>query len=973
MPNRVEIIISSVDATKPATASVIAGTSEIRNAILKLQVAQTQEQAATDRLAAAQFKYGESSVQASVAADRLVQAHTRAAAAEAEFAAASEEAGLSATNTARAELEDARAADMDAAAHKRLALSADAAAAAQRKETVAVDSSYAAKHKASKESGTLAGGLGAVAKAATGVAIVAGVVAVSTIHMASTFQTEMEKISTQAGVPQAAIAGLGDGVLKLAGQVGSDPTSLAQALYHIESSFASTGTALELLKVAAEGAKVGGADLVEVTNALDAAVVSGIPGVNDLNSAMGILNATVGAGDMSMQDLAKAFGGGAVAVVKNYGLNIKDVGAALALFGDNNIRGAAAGTALRVAVQALAVPAAAGKYALHALGLTTDSLAKDMRSGGLNKAITDLHDRLVRLKVPTNEWGQITTEIFGKKAGTGVAVLLGQYDRLQTKYHELTKGASGFGAAWAQTQKNMSQQWDQFINTIKAGGVKLGEYLLPGATKALGAVTAELGKIPDLLGKISKDKSINEIAAAFSTISKDVGAGLATGIGVLSDAWKQIEPAVKGAWDSMGPIIKQIFTNPEVLSGLKDIAIAVVILAGAFVAIAAAGAAVEVGIEGALIGLVGWMTGTFVKVVGFVVDNVIGAFHDVVNFFKKLPGWFASAFKAIGDIFSKLGSWILDSIKDIGAAFAKLGGWILSAIKAIPGFVRNMFVGMFKQLMFDIGFFVGAFISFWVRLPGWIIGAIKAIPGLVTNLFKAMYHAGVSNLTAMRNFVSSSFKSIYNSTVSSLTSMRNFVSSTMATVGKWLWTHIRDGINSAINFLRGLPGKSKAAIIPLPGMILSVVRDAGKWLFNTGKNIVAGLVNGVKSAIGSARDQIGSMISSATSSVTSGFSSGFGLFGKASGGVIGTAATGGVRSGLTMVGEHGRELVRAAPGSHVYSNPDTERMLGQGGSGGQSISVEWVGGNASDEFVTWLIKNIRIRPGLRSALKVAVQ
>ena len=58
---------------------------------------------------------------------------------------------------------------------------------------------------------------------------------------------------------------------------------------------------------------------------------------------MGALNAIVGAGDMKMQDLAEAMGTGMVAVVKGYGLSLKDVGAALATFGDNNIRGRARG------------------------------------------------------------------------------------------------------------------------------------------------------------------------------------------------------------------------------------------------------------------------------------------------------------------------------------------------------------------------------------------------------------------------------------------------------------------------------------------------------------------------------------------------------------------------------------------------------------------------------------------------------
>ncbi|MFJ3923008.1 hypothetical protein [Streptomyces sp. NPDC090022] len=55
----------------------------------------------------------------------------------------------------------------------------------------------------------------------------------------------------------------------------------------------------------------------------------------------------------------------------------------------------------------------------------------------------------------------------------------------------------------------------------------------------------------------------------------------------------------------------------------------------------------------------------------------------------------------------------------------------------------------------------------------------------------------------------------------------------------------------------------------------------------------------------------------------------------AHGGVIGFAATGGVRSRMTLVGEQGPELVDLAPGSRVRSNPDSRRIAASlgGGSG----------------------------------------
>lgn len=85
---------------------------------------------------------------------------------------------------------------------------------------------------------------------------------------------------------------------------------------------------------------------------------------------------------------------------------------------------------------------------------------------------------------------------------------------------------------------------------------------------------------------------------------------------------------------------------------------------------------------------------------------------------------------------------------------------------------------------------------------------------------------------------------------------------------------------------------------------------------------------------------------------------------RRSGGIIGAAASGGVRSNMTLVGEDGPELADLPPGTRVHSAPDTNRMLARSGGGGVArVEIEWVGGNAGDEFMTWLKKNIRVRGG----------
>jgi TP901 family phage tail tape measure protein len=332
----------------------------------------------------------------------------------------------------------------------------------------------------------------------TTAAVVAGAGAALLIahatQMASSFQSDMEMLHTQAGVPQAAIGALSQQVLSLAGTVGFSPNSLADALFHVESSFASmpaqlnaAGGAMNILRVAANGAAIGHSNLTDTTNALDAAVAAGIPGVQNMDQAMGALNATVGSGDMKMQDLADAFGTGMVAVVKGYGLSIQDVGAALAVFGDNNIRGAQAGTNLRMAVQALAVPAHAGAAELKNLGMSTDQMAKDMQSGGLMKALEDFKTRMDEAGISANQEGQVITTVFGKKAGTGVALLVEQLDRLKSKYPEIQASMNNFSQDVSANNDTLSQKTKDVKAAFDALMIELGNLLLPVVTQVMDA------------------------------------------------------------------------------------------------------------------------------------------------------------------------------------------------------------------------------------------------------------------------------------------------------------------------------------------------------------------------------------------------------------------------------------------------------------------------------------------------------
>ena len=83
------------------------------------------------------------------------------------------------------------------------------------------------------------------------------------------------------------------------------------------------------------------------------------------------------------------------------------------------------------------------------------------------------------------------------------------------------------------------------------------------------------------------------------------------------------------------------------------------------------------------------------------------------------------------------------------------------------------------------------------------------------------------------------------------------------------------------------------------------------------------------------------------------------------GGVVGAAASGGVRSNMTLVGEAGPEIVNLPTGSRVRSNPDTRRMMsGSGGGGGPVVIEIRSSGSAVDDMLMEIFrKAVHVRGG----------
>ena len=144
-----------------------------------------------------------------------------------------------------------------------------------------------------------------------------------------------------------------------------------------------------------------------------------------------------------------------------------------------------------------------------------------------------------------------------------------------------------------------------------------------------------------------------------------------------------------------------------------------------------------------------------------------------------------------------------------------------------------------------------------------------------------------------------------------------------------------DAFNSVVNYARNIPGRISQAFVSvfhvLTDPIIGAVRNAVDWLEY--------LVSYARSIPGRIGNSLKSM-----------------LPGFAHGGVVGQAASGGGRGGLTMTGEAGPELLQLPPGTRVRSNPDTRRMLSAGG--------------AAESIITLIIQGTGVLEGLREVIRV---
>jgi TP901 family phage tail tape measure protein len=416
----------------------------------------------------------------------------------------------------------------------------------------------------------------------------------ASVKMSTDFNTAMTKVQTQAGASAQDVQILSKQVLDLAAHTQQGPVELADALFHLKSVGLDNAKAMKALAESSKLAAVGGADLEDTTNALAGAWRSGIKGARDFHQTVGTLNAIVGAGNQTMQDLTAAMGTGFLPSARSFGISLKSVGSALALMTDEGIPAQVAATRLRMSFSLLGAPSNKAAEQLASIGLESDALAKKMRQGGphggLVGAIGLLKDHLSELN-KTEQATLISKAFGGGRSSSAILTLLNNYDVLVRKQKQIEHTSADVGKAIAKQAQTPQAQFKLLESTVEVLAIKIGNVLLPDVVKVadalngfftavsklpapvkdvgggLALVSAGLGPIILLSGSLIR--SVTAISEAMTALGS---ASIGTRVGLAGVSIAENKLRFGAAIAGMAALTASTQTSNEALSDLLQVA-----------------------------------------------------------------------------------------------------------------------------------------------------------------------------------------------------------------------------------------------------------------------------------------------------------------------------------------------------------------------------------------------------------------
>lgn len=859
--------------TASGADAVTLGAAKVEAAANTAAAATREQAAAEQELIAAR--------EAGATESELAAAMTRLTAAEKESIKAT--ADLNAVQARQAEV--ARA---SAIANGEAAAGATEATAAQRRLAAASDLQGSSLGKASKMAGTMALGL--------------GVVAALSIKAAGDFQSLTQHLVTDAGESQKNLAMVQKGILSLSSAVGTSTTELTNGMYHIESAGFHGAAGLKLLQTAAEGAKVGGADLDTVSKALTGTMNAYGAGADKATSYMNGLIKAVGSGDMKMEDLASSLGNVAP-LAAAAGIQFSDIAGAIATMTAQNMSAHQATQDLANTIGNLQKPSKIAVDEMQMIGLNANDVSKNLGKNGLVGTLQTLTQTLAA----HTKGGEVfvnslkNSTVAAQNAKLALAAMPASLAALSQKLLDGSITAKQYtgelgkmplsAQVMGQQFKGMAKQADGFNSLLKSGSPAAETYnaalakMLGGSTglnTALMITGGRLQTTKDNAATVAKamkegGNSVDDWSKIQGTFNQKVdrakesvvALGISLGTALLPIVSKLMDMLMK----VLSPIVSWISKNQQLVGLIFAVVTAVLAAVGAIKLASMAMALFNAVMDANPISLI--IIAIAALVVGIIYAYThFKTFRDIVNavmnFVKVVVMAVVDAviiaFKAV----ATAAIWVWHALETAWHAVASAAESVWHAISGAWNSIVNVTMTVFNSI---VGFFqkwwplllviflppIAILLALWNHFHKDVFDAAETTWNAISGFFVGIWHwitgAAKAAWNLFAKYVIDPVKQVWAEIQGPIHSVEHFLSSVWNTVKSLAakeWHGIKiaiiDPIEDVWNKVSSIFTKVKNVISTQLSQAWAAVKGIGSKFLSIGNDIVQGIIKGIEGA-----------------------------------------------------------------------------------------------------------------------------
>lgn len=726
------------------------------------------------------------------------------------------------------------------------------------------------------------------------------------VKAAANFQDATTHLVTDAGENKNALAQAQAGILQLSAQTGTSADDLVNAMYHIDSAgYHVANGGLQVLKIAAEGAKVGGADLDTVSKTLVGSMNALGISSGGAASMMNQIIATVGAGDMRMQDLASSISA-VLPVAAAAKLTFAQVGGAIATMTSQGMSADQASQDLANTIRALQAPTASQIKEMQSLGLNSNQVQMDLGKQGLTGTITEMYSAIAAHQKD----GQVfISALQNSKAAAADANI--ELKQLPTSLQATAKGllnGTVTAAQWSAAIKDMGVPQKAAATQFEALVKKTGEFnsLLTSGSPSAQTFNQALEKLMGnatamntalLVGgtrMATYNSNVATIAAAAKGSSTQV-ANWSTIQGTFNQKMDELKESVSAAGISIGtvlipPVTKVADVIIKVVSGISEFVIQNKGLVTGLLAMAAGAMAAVLAYKAWLIVLKAWkiaqaivngewaaldalMDASPIMLIVVAIGALVGAliycwFHfkafrdvveDVWDFIKKstadvigfVEGHWREIISIIGGplgvvvaLVTKYWRQIYDSFIDVWHALDDAFHTVVSAVETVWHAITTVWGAVWGTTKTVWDAIIGFFKEWWPLLLAIFLPEVAVVISLWNHFHKEI----IGTVMTVWNAVVDFLKTIWNAIVA---------------LAKGVWDIIEDAIIKPVEAVWNFMMKIWNAIKPY-------LESAWNWIKNTADAVWNDIYEGIVTPIKHAWDDLTRLMSEIETVISSG-------------------------------------------------------------------------------------------------------